>query len=101
MEETMKTAIVVMALAFAGLRWFAPCHGSGLYTSTLGLPELTLTMSIDGKMYTFQISHRRAHPPRTPSDPAVTFALTLTGQNQAELANKTEENSSPVTARSD
>lgn len=71
------------------------------YIATPGLPEPMLGMSIDGKTLTFQVSHRRAHPPRTLSDPPVTFTLTLTGPNQAELVNKSEGSGSLVMVRSD
>lgn len=51
-----------------------------------GIPEPLLNPSFDGKILTFQISHRRAHPPRTLSDPPVTFRLELTGTNTAALS---------------
>jgi hypothetical protein len=71
------------------------------YTSTPGLPEPMLGMNFDGKALTFQVSHRRAHPPRTLADPPVTLTLTLTGPNQAELANKSEHGPAVTMVRSD
>jgi hypothetical protein len=70
-------------------------------TSTPGLPEPMFGMNFDGKMLTFQVSHRRAHPPRTLSDPPVTLTLTLTGPNQAELVNKSERSPALTVVRSD
>jgi hypothetical protein len=63
--------------------------------STPGIPEPLLNPSFDGKILTFQVSHRHAHPPRTLSDPPVTFRLKLTGTNTAglfmgELTNQSE-----------
>jgi hypothetical protein len=70
-------------------------------TSTPGLPEPMFGMNFDGKMLTFQVSHRHAHPPRTLSDPPVTLTLTLTGPNQAELENKSEKGLVLAMVRSD
>jgi hypothetical protein len=71
------------------------------YTSTPGLPEPMFAMHFDGKTLAFEVSHRRAHPPRTLSDPPVAFRLTLTGPNQAELVNEDEGGPGLVVARSD
>ena len=71
------------------------------YTSTPGLPEPMFGMNFDGKTLTFKVSHRRAHPPRTLSDPPVTFVLTLTGPNQAELMNKSDRGPVLAMVRSD
>lgn len=71
------------------------------YTSTPGLPEPMFRLNFDGTALTFQVSHRRAHPPRTLSDPPVPFRLTLTGQNQGELANEKETRPGLALVRSD
>jgi hypothetical protein len=71
------------------------------FTATPGLSEPIFGLSFDGKSLTFQVSHRRAHPVRTLTDPPVTFTLTLTGPNQAELANKNETGPGLVMVRSD
>jgi hypothetical protein len=60
------------------------------WTSTPGLPEPLFNPQFDGKTLTFQVSHRRAHPPRTLNDPPVSFRLTLTGVNKADLINESE-----------
>jgi hypothetical protein len=60
------------------------------YTATPGLPEPILNPKFDGKTLTFQVSHRRAHPPRTLSDPPVTFELSPTEDGAAQLINKSE-----------
>jgi len=60
------------------------------WTATPGLPEPILNPKFDGKTLTFQISHRRAHPPRTLNDPPMPFHLTLVGPDKAELLNEKE-----------
>jgi hypothetical protein len=60
------------------------------WTSTPGLPEPLLHLNLDGNTLTFQVSHRRAHPPRTLPDPPVTFTLTLNNDGTALLANQSE-----------
>jgi hypothetical protein len=71
------------------------------WISTPGLPEPMFRMHTDGNTLSFQISHRRAHPPRTLSDPPVSFYLTVTGPNQAELVNENEKVPALVMVRSD
>jgi hypothetical protein len=44
-------------------------------TATPGNPEPLLHPAFDGKTLTFQISHRRAHPPRTLNDPPITLSF--------------------------
>ena len=60
------------------------------WTATPGLPEPLLNPKFDGKTLTFQISHRRAHPPGSLNDPPVPFHLTLVGPDKAELLNQSE-----------
>ncbi len=60
------------------------------WTSSPGLPEPMLLMHLDGTTLSFQVSHRRAHPPRTLNDPPVQYHLTVTGPNQASLVNEHE-----------
>jgi len=60
-------------------------------TVTPGIPEPIFHPAFDGRTLAFEVSHRRAHPPRTLSDPPVSFRLTLTGPNQAEFANESEK----------
>ena len=60
------------------------------YTSTPGLPEPMLNLRVDGQALHFQVSHRRAHPPRTLHDPPVNFKLELTAPDQAQLVNDSE-----------
>ena len=71
------------------------------WTATPGIPEPMMRVHFDGKTLTFQISHRRAHPPRTLSDPPVSFSLTPTGPNQAELVNESEKGLTLAMVRSD
>jgi hypothetical protein len=60
------------------------------WTVTPGLPEPMLNPQFDGKTLTFQISHRRAHPPGSLNDPPMPFHLTLAGRDKAELRNEKE-----------
>ena len=65
------------------------------WTSSPGIPEPLFNPKFDGKTLTFQVSHRRAHPPRTLNDPPVSFRFKLIGANRGELVNENE--ASPVT----
>ena len=60
------------------------------WTATPGLPEPMLNPKFEGKTLTFQISHRRAHPPGSLNDPPMPFHLTLVGPDKAELLNEKE-----------
>ena len=60
------------------------------WTATAGLPEPMLNPKFDGKTLTFQISHRRAHPPGSLNDPPMPFHLTLIGPDKVELLNEKE-----------
>jgi hypothetical protein len=64
-------------------------------TSTAGIPEPLFNPRVDGQSLVFEVSHRRAHPPKTLSDPPVHFRLKLLDQDKAELVNETES-SGPV-----
>lgn len=70
-------------------------------TSTAGIPEPLLNIKFDGKILTFQVSHRHAHPPRTLTDPPVTFRLTLTGADKFLLSNESEASPSIELVRSE
>jgi hypothetical protein len=59
-------------------------------TATPGVPEPLFHPSFDGKTFTFQVSHRRAHPPKSLNDAPVTFQLKLDGTQKAELMNESE-----------
>lgn len=71
------------------------------YTSTPGLPEPIFDMKLDANALSFQVSHRRAHPPGTLHDPPMRFRLTLTGPDQAELVNESEGAPAVVMKRTD
>ena len=66
------------------------------FKATPGLPEPMLNTTFDGKTLQFQISHRRAHPPGTLSDPPSHFHLTLIGPDKAEFVNDTEKHGNMV-----
>jgi hypothetical protein len=59
-------------------------------TATPGVPEPLFHAGFDGKTFTFQVSHRRAHPPESLNDAPVTFQLRLDGAQKAELVNENE-----------
>jgi hypothetical protein len=63
---------------------------SDSYTSTPGHPEPLFNLRLDGKTLHFQVSHRRAHPPGSLSDPPASFRLELTGPNRAAMVNESE-----------
>jgi len=57
------------------------------WTAEPGLPEPIFHPQFDGKTLLFEVSHRRAHPPRTLNDPPMHFRLTLSGADAAEIVN--------------
>ncbi len=60
-------------------------------TATPGVPEPLFNVHFDGHTLTFDVSHRRAHPPRTLNDPPVVFELRLDGAERAQLINENEK----------
>ena len=54
-------------------------------TSTPGIPEPLFNPKLEGQSLVFEVSHRRAHPPGTLSDPPVHFRLKLLDHDKAEL----------------
>jgi hypothetical protein len=71
------------------------------YTATSGLPEPIFNVRLDGQTLNFQVSHRRAHPPRTLHDPPLSFHLKLTGPDQAAIVNQNDGAPVLVMKRSD
>jgi hypothetical protein len=65
-------------------------------TATPGLPEPLFNPRLEGQSLVFEVSHRRAHPPRTLSDPPVHFRLKLIDQDKAELVNEGESSGTSV-----
>ncbi len=59
-------------------------------TSTPGVPEPLFNPNLEGQSLVFEVSHRRAHPPGTLSDPPVHFRLKLLDHDKAELVNESE-----------
>ncbi len=70
-------------------------------TAVPGLPEPIFHPHFDGKTLLFEVSHRRAHPPRTLNDPPKHFRLTLLGSDKAELVNADERGLACTVVRSD
>ena len=76
--------------------------GHSAYTSKPGLPEPMFDLKMDGQTLKFDVSHRRAHPPRTLHDAPVHFLLKLDGPDKAELLNESEgDGPAVVLTRSD
>ena len=48
-------------------------------TASPGVPEPIFHPSFDGKTLTFEVSHRRAHPPETLKDAPIRFEVKLDG----------------------
>jgi hypothetical protein len=71
------------------------------YTSTPGLPEPMFDLKLEGQTLKFEVSHRRAHPPRTLHDPPMAFRLKMIGLDKAELVNETESGPVAVLTRND
>lgn len=65
-------------------------------TSTPGPPEPLFKLRPEGNAVVFEVSHRRAHPPSTLSDPPVHFRLKLIDPDKAELLNESENPGSSV-----
>lgn len=61
--------------------------------SVPGDPEPMFHLTLNGDSLDFQVSHRRAHPPRTLHDPPVSFHLKLTGKDRGILIRGNDENS--------
>ena len=59
--------------------------------SSPGIPEPLFHLKFDGKVLEFQVSHRRAHPPRTAHDPPTSFQLRITSPNEGILTREENE----------
>ena len=60
-------------------------------TATPGVPEPIFHPSFDGKRLTFEVSHRRAHPPQSLDDAPMRFEVRLNGDGRAELVSAMED----------
>ena len=63
-------------------------------THSMALP--LLDPKFDGKILSFQVSHKEAHPPRTLNDPPSFFQMRVTGKDEGELLNLTEKQSPAI-----
>jgi len=57
----------------------------GARSASPGIPTPMIEPIFDGKVLSFRVSHRYAHPPRTLNDPPVKFHLEITGPDRAKL----------------
>ncbi len=69
--------------------------------SSPGIPEPLINPRIDDDTLTFQVSHRRAHPPGSRSDRPVSFRLRLAGSNRIFLVNASKGGPQVELRRSD
>jgi hypothetical protein len=73
----------------------------GQVTSAPGIPEPLLNPHFDGKVLTFKVSHRHAHPPGSLSSAPVEFRLELPSNGHGSLVNDTEPGPTATLVRSD
>ncbi len=71
------------------------------WTSTPGVPEPLFNLKFDGRTLAFEVSHRRAHPPRTLHDPPMSFHMKLIDADKADLVNDNEPGPQLVLERTD
>ena len=88
-------------LAGAALFYLIRRDEKGTSSSSPTIPEPLLNPTFDGKVLTFQVSHHRAHPPRSLTDPPANYRLTLTGTNKGKFVNKGEDSPAIPLVRSD
>jgi hypothetical protein len=88
-------------LAGAVLFYLHRREPGGQVTSTPGVPEPLLNPHFDGKILTFKVSHRRAHPPDSLSSAPVEFRLELPSNGRGSLVNDTEPGPAATLERSD
>ena len=60
------------------------------YISTPGIPEPVLNLKVMDGVLSFEVSHRRAHPPGSLNDPPMKFHVKIQAPDQAELTNESE-----------
>lgn len=70
-------------------------------TSSAGVPEPLIDVTFDGETLAFKVSHRRAHPPASLPDPAVSFQLKLTGPDKGTLIRENDTSATIELTRSD
>jgi len=68
-------------------------------TATPGIPEPLIDPKFDGVTLTFAVSHRRAHPPATLSDPPARFRLQISGPGKGKLVNELQPDMGPEIVR--
>lgn len=84
----LSGTILFYLLRYDGQAWTVDKEGS--------VPLPLIDPKLDGKLFSFKVSHREAHPPETLNDPPVVFEMRLTGTNQAELKNMSEDQDDSV-----
>lgn len=61
------------------------------WTVKSGLPEPMFNIELHGNTLSFDVSNRRAHPPRTLHDPPLHFVIRLVAPGKAELLNSSKD----------
>jgi hypothetical protein len=70
-------------------------------TATPGVPEPLMNLRFDGRRLTFQVSHRRAHPPGSLQDAPISCGLRLTGENRGTMAREGDGSSAVEVVRAE
>lgn len=74
---------------------------AGKVAASPGTPEPLLHPRFDGRTLTFDVSHRRAHPPGSLKDPPVHFRLALTNTDRPRLVSENGPDMTITFERSD
>jgi hypothetical protein len=73
----------------------------GQLSSTPSVPEPLLNPHFDGRVLTFAVSHRHAHPPGSLADAPIHLRIDFTNKDHATLLNQDEAGPSAALVRSD
>jgi hypothetical protein len=73
----------------------------GVTSSTPSVPEPLLNPHFDGRVLSFAVSHRHAHPPGSLGDAPIHLQMDITSKDHATLVNQDEAGPSAALVRSD
>jgi hypothetical protein len=73
----------------------------GQLSSTPSVPEPLLNPHFDGRVLTFAVSHRHAHPPGSLANAPIHLRIDFTNKDHATLVNQDEAGPSAALVRSD
>lgn len=75
--------------------------GGAVTSSVPSVPEPLLNPHFDGRILSFAVSHRHAHPPGSLGDAPVHLQMDITSKDHATLVNQDEVGPSAALVRSD